>query len=1315
MADKIIKLKLDTSQGDASIKASEALLVKLKARIAELEAELAKVDPKPIEAVGEAIKNAVAAANEPIKLDVNTDKEKIDALIASLGSAKKEAAALAALAPVVNVSTNADQVADELKSIDLTGAEVPVVVEAVGLDAVKDDIASVSLEVPPAEVPVVVDIDSAKAEIASVADDVPTADVPVQPVGIDAAKDEIASISENVPPATVGVVASGIEQVQQEISDVALDAPVAEVSVEPVDMDAARDAIASVADGAPTAVIPVEASGVEDIKNELDIEAKDVEVPVVAVGVDKAQEDIASIDSTHDVAVKVTTNIPEVQPVVDEFQKDLQDLSFEQKVELAIDASKAASTLNEVKASQKELQSLLLQSDEGSETFNRLSAAAGESKDKVDDIREAISKLSKSPIENLSGGFKSVKQSLLDLNFTQFNKDVNALGVASKKVSFKELASSVGETGKSFLSLGKIILANPIGLLVTIVTLVITNFDKLKDTLSGLAPVFDFIGNVIDGFVGTLQDLGDAIGLTSFAADEASAAALESAKNNFEELEKEGERAVALAKARGEDFTSIELKNLREQQANREAALAEYDSIIRRKGKLTDDEKKQQQEIIESNAKLSQSIALLSIVREKDLAAFNKATEEAKLGAKELADLREQQAKDEVDREAKIQIQRLYDLVQTKEDLGDVIGGVDSVKTMQLALAINKELQSIEEARINRKEQAGKTSASEIIKERLAIAQKYEEENKAIQKLLSLRLELDQQTIGVNLEVAKFDKQLEDIRTRMEALQKENIEIDAEIKFNFDNGYKLDDLQRRYWELQEELNRSLQEFDTVTFKRSSTILKNQTDDLILLKSELEQKILDGDSTDDNGNTLVKLRAYEQVIANNQRLLESFKEVDEILARGGETYTLASDEATLIMVKRLKLLEETGQELTQLEQAFLDANRTAFLDVRVNDASAEFNRLKKNLNDIQVEMNSILSNPSSTETEVERIKAIFSAAADAFVKGQAELNLAIKKQNVEQGSPMANALGVTDSELQQLKEQAVQAAVDTSRLIGDAVIEQDRRNIERQFDMKQRKIEDQNQTEIDRLELKLERGQITQETFDQRRAESDKKAAEAKLAAEKVAFEKEKQLKIKQLNIEFALELGRIAASYAVLPPGVSIIASLVAAGQALAGFTARRALVEQETFEQGGVIGEGPRSSQNEPFHGVVQGNRHTEGGEHFKIRGTNRVAELEKDEIVIRRPLAIRDRNKLLAYNAGRIKLFEDGGMIADALGTAASSFVSAAGSNIQLPPSIQSGVSPIGFAPEQNSPQVTLHVTDLERVQNGLNRTKKRVTFRS
>lgn len=320
------------------------------------------------------------------------------------------------------------------------------------------------------------------------------------------------------------------------------------------------------------------------------------------------------IDSISGKEIDIKSNIPEVKKDVDDVKKSLSE-----RIELAIDAQKSATSIKDFRNAQKELRGLLLEiGDEGSADFERVAVAIGTGNDKVDELNDKIKSLSKAPIENLSAGFKGVRDSILELNFEEFNDRVKNLNVISKQVSFGDLNKSLIETGKSFATLGKLIATNPLGLLATAVGLLISNFDSLKEVFGPILKQLEFVGQTIEFVTNAFFSLTDAIGLTNKADQEAadkSIAANEKRKKSIQQNLDAQEAYYSATK----DLSDEEIKQIEEKtgviienekdildiriesaqkviQAN-ESSLAKLKDLEDKKGKLTDEEVKKRQEL----------------------------------------------------------------------------------------------------------------------------------------------------------------------------------------------------------------------------------------------------------------------------------------------------------------------------------------------------------------------------------------------------------------------------------------------------------------------------------------------------------------------------------------------------------------------------------------------------------------------------------------------------------------------------------------------------------------------------------------------
>ncbi|MFN9371664.1 MAG: hypothetical protein ACK6D3_07245 [Planctomycetaceae bacterium] len=225
---------------------------------------------------------------------------------------------------------------------------------------------------------------------------------------------------------------------------------------------------------------------------------------------------------------------------------------------LNVDAGDASTKIGDIKRAIKELEGVALASgDANSEAFLKATQAAGQLRDRLEDVKDATKTFKGDPLEGLSKGLGSLKGRLADLDFQGFNDEVGRLKTLSKQVSFKDLSSSVGETGKSFASLGKILLTNPIFLIATAVTTIIANFDKLVNAGGLVGKIFGSIKDAIDGAINAITTFTDAIGLTSIKSQEEFDKTVEGRGEALDEIERQRRKAISDARANGKTEEEI--------------------------------------------------------------------------------------------------------------------------------------------------------------------------------------------------------------------------------------------------------------------------------------------------------------------------------------------------------------------------------------------------------------------------------------------------------------------------------------------------------------------------------------------------------------------------------------------------------------------------------------------------------------------------------------------------------------------------------------------------------------------------------------
>ena len=228
----------------------------------------------------------------------------------------------------------------------------------------------------------------------------------------------------------------------------------------------------------------------------------------------------------------------------------------------------------QIKAELKSLKDQMLQAMDP-EQIAALADRAGELQKKLASVNSQINEFKKgSNLDQARASFEGLSMSVADLDFTKaakesanLNQTIKTLKPEDLTKQFKGFASTIGNVGKSFLSLGKVIMANPlfriVGFIVAIVTaigLVLKKIGVLDDVISALmAP----INALIDGF----KELTDWLGITSFAAEE-NAEKMSAANKKVQESSKEREAVtsqmysnqIALLKAQGADTYKTEVQ-----------------------------------------------------------------------------------------------------------------------------------------------------------------------------------------------------------------------------------------------------------------------------------------------------------------------------------------------------------------------------------------------------------------------------------------------------------------------------------------------------------------------------------------------------------------------------------------------------------------------------------------------------------------------------------------------------------------------------------------------------------------------------------
>lgn len=305
--------------------------------------------------------------------------------------------------------------------------------------------------------------------------------------------------------------------------------------------------------------------------------------------------------------------------------------------------------------------------------MDALARKAGELSDRIKDANEAVNVFaSGSKFETIGNSFDSMKSSLMSLDFTEANekskvfaKNLGSLGKADISGAIKGITGTIKTLGGAFVKLGVQILANPIFLLVAVITAIVVAVVLFLNKIGVLQKALDILMIPINAIIQGFKDLTDWLGLTQYAAEENAAKmgkandkAAESSKKRAEKVADSYDIEIAKAKAAGKDTTDLEIakskaitneaqKRYNDQQKEYAALqkIASKDNLERRKKlrEQMDAEKK----IIGDGRKERRLLEIADDAEQKEKEKEKK--EKAKSDAKAQADAAKAYAKNRLD------------------------------------------------------------------------------------------------------------------------------------------------------------------------------------------------------------------------------------------------------------------------------------------------------------------------------------------------------------------------------------------------------------------------------------------------------------------------------------------------------------------------------------------------------------------------------------------------------------------------------------------------------------------------------------------
>lgn len=341
-----------------------------------------------------------------------------------------------------------------------------------------------------------------------------------------------------------------------------------------------------------------------------------------------------------------------------------------------------------------------------------LAMKAGELSDKIKDANDAVNVFaSGSKFEQVSNGLGGIKDSLMSLDFEEasqkseaFAKNLGKLNQTDISGALKGITGTVKNMGGAFVKLGAQILANPLFLLVAVITAIVVAIGAFLNKIGVLGKVMDFIMAPINAVIDAFKWLTDTLGLTSFAAEEnaeriakANETIIESSKRRSEAQGAAYDYEIEKAKINGQSTTKLEIE--KSKALTNEAKLRRNRQMMELKALnaiANDDNKEQRKKLRESinqeNITIRQGSRERMLILMRETAAkreeYRKQREAAKKAAEEEAKAAAQAAADAA-REAAARWKEKKDAIKkATEDIQKEITAAnklitDSQKTQQ--------------------------------------------------------------------------------------------------------------------------------------------------------------------------------------------------------------------------------------------------------------------------------------------------------------------------------------------------------------------------------------------------------------------------------------------------------------------------------------------------------------------------------------------------------------------------------------------------------------------------------------------------------
>jgi hypothetical protein len=279
-------------------------------------------------------------------------------------------------------------------------------------------------------------------------------------------------------------------------------------------------------------------------------------------------------------------------------------------------ADEILSGLKGIKQELRAVQDQMAGLDAGSQEFVKLSQKAGELRDRMKDVAEAVNANAGPAIGSFGNNLSIARGQLGELDITGFGESMKRMGANVKAVSFKDMGEGLKSVTGGFATLGKALLTNPLFLLATAVLGIVANFEKLTKAGGLVGKIFGTIGDFVNSAKEAFFAFTDAIGLTDMKADELA-----------EKQKARNEKLKADSKTLNDELNKQREDNYKRTLSDRDREIRETTAKYQRLWELANGNAKKEKEI---NAVMNEELAQVNDKYDKLDAEKRKAAAEKK-------------------------------------------------------------------------------------------------------------------------------------------------------------------------------------------------------------------------------------------------------------------------------------------------------------------------------------------------------------------------------------------------------------------------------------------------------------------------------------------------------------------------------------------------------------------------------------------------------------------------------------------------------------------------------------------------------------